>query len=126
MERNPLPIIKDFLANSNDRQVRKNAVAALAAIETEEAAVELVRTAAKDEDADTRRFAEEEILQLPADSLRGAARELERELLDRATAEPAYALLGRIRAHGVPVSLPSLSLMRRFKLSWSLVRQLYP
>src|SRR5215469_13061572 len=120
MERNPLPIIKEFLANNNDRQVRKNAVAALAAIETEESTIELVRTATQDDDSETRCFAEEQILQLPEDPLRGAARELQREFADPATAAGAYALLGRIRAHGVPVGLPSLSFKRRFKLAWSL------
>lgn len=125
MARNPLPIVKEFLA-SKELQVRKNAVAAMAAIETDEATIELVRTALKDPDPQTRQFAEQELLQLSPDSLQAAVTELEHELSDKATAAPAYALLGRIRGHGVPMALPALPWGNRLKLASSLVRQLYP
>jgi hypothetical protein len=112
MSRDVMSIVEEFL-HSDDERVRRNAVAALAALGRQEEegglaehGIEgLVQNALGGPDAEVRRWATHEILELPAQAHAGAVRQLHRALDRPSERARAYALLGLLYSRGTAIDL---------------------
>jgi len=125
MNNNPLEIIIEFL-NSENSQLRRNALTALASLHSSEAVKYMVQTALNDKDESVRTRAEDELANLDEQSLTMLSKDFIARLGDKSESLPAYALLGRLRSRGLQLKLESLNWLRTFYLEFNLFKYVYP
>jgi hypothetical protein len=123
--RNPLLIVKEY-ARAEDRQVRKNAINALAVLDDQDGWKMLTEIALEDKEPDVRSFAEAKIASLPQERAKAAVEPLLEALTTAGKENEAYAILGRLRSRGLYVKLPRLSLLSRLLNAKALFDSVYP
>lgn len=116
MRANPLDIVEEYL-RSPDPQVRRNAVTALAAIESDESLRKLATASLDNADSETQQRAVDEILNLRPDVAARTVKYFEDALGDKKKAVLAYAMLGRLRTNGVSAAAAGEPLFRRLYLA---------
>src|SRR3712207_3033598 len=109
MSRDPLSIVDEFLRYP-DPQMRKNAVTALALVESEKAIRRLVEIALSDSEPQVRKRAEDEILRLDGQQAEWAVEALGAAMKDSERRLLAYAALGRLRSRGLTTTCPQQNL----------------
>jgi hypothetical protein len=120
-QRSAFLLFTEFL-RSPDPQVRRNALSALAAIQSEDSLGEVVRVALSDPDPQVRQRAEDELVSAAAQSQDALTKALWKELRPGKLSVAAYALIGRLRGRGVNLRLPGMSLLRKLKFAFALRR----
>src|SRR5262245_32688783 len=125
-QRNPVLIAKEYVQPTEPPNVRRNALAALAALNVPESWAVLAETALTDKDETVRDQAEDELSHLAAASARNAIEPVLAMLEDADRGRKAYALLGRLRNRGMEFRLPRLGLLQRLKLAKAMRSDLYP
>ncbi len=107
--RRTVTVIQEFMTSINP-QMRKNAATALAALSSDEGDTLLVGVALRDADDAVRQHAVDTILSAAAsrDNPSGPVNALRRVSGAEVHRQRAYAILGQIRALGIPVGRPNL------------------
>jgi hypothetical protein len=126
MQRNPFLIVKEYVQPGEPAQVRKNALTALAVLQSPESLKLLSEVALAETDAEVREMAEAEIAELSPEAAAVALEPALNDLTRRGHERRAYGLLGRLRNRGIRFPFPGLPLMTRLRLAGSLRNQLYP
>jgi tetratricopeptide (TPR) repeat protein len=111
------------LLQSNDPQVRRNALTALTSTRSAGAYGRIVQAALLDNDPQVREHAEEEMLASGNPPPAGLTNALEDALRSGDLGVPAYALIGRLRSRGLSLELPPMSPSRRMKFGLALRRE---
>ena len=124
MNRSSLAVINEFLRAGGES--RKNAVTALAALNTDESLRQLVEVATTDADPDVRKQAEREITGLDLSSDGRVVACLQAALNDRKKRQAAYALLGRLRNQGALIPTKRLPFLTSLRLAASVGSYLAP
>jgi len=99
-----LDIVDEYLMSPNP-QVRKNALTALAVLDTPESLRRLLQTALLEPRSDVRDHAESEISRLGSPAHMMLTEFLDKALDDRATRAEAYRMIGRLASRGMDIRL---------------------
>lgn len=112
-----LLIVEEFL-QSNEQQLRKNALTALAAIDTPDSARRLARVAFADPDPNVRARAAQELGSLSEPSQRVALQVMS-DALSEPVAQEAFRVLAQLYGAGLPVGSLAIPFVAKVRLSWA-------
>ena len=118
-------IVREYLA-SEDFDERRNALKALTAIRSREAAEFLVAKSLDPVAGKIQEYATEELVDLGDGINDEIAESLSRKLSENTNASSVYALLGRLRSSGSPIAVTLPKGWARLRLGLSLFGELYP
>jgi hypothetical protein len=118
MLRNIISIVEEYIRSPEPR-LRRNAITALAAINSTESISGIVRVALSDHDVPVVQHAVAELLKLKEDALARALLELTIALANPREQQQAYYILGMLYGAGVKVTLPKQRLAVRLRLAAS-------